>query len=94
MKAGRLDEARDRVDEARELLEPLLPAHRLDLGRVYTVLGTIQHAAGDLPGAKETLEVALTELREIDAKQYETDTHAKLDAVLEAMSATGPAVIR
>lgn len=94
VKAGRIDEARRRVDEAREILEPLLPAHRLDLGRVYTVLGTIQHAAGDLPAAKATLEHALAELREIDARQYETDTHAKLEAVLAAMGATAPTVIR
>lgn len=92
--AGRLDEARSRADEARELIVPLLPAHRLDLGHIDTVLGTIQHAAGDLPAAKQTLERALAELREIDAKQYETNAHQELAAVLEAMGATAPAVIR
>ena len=94
MKAGRLDEARRRVDEARELLEPLLPAHRLDLGRVYAMLGTIHHAAGDLPAAKEALERALTELRDIDAKQYEADAHAELELVFDALGASAPTVIR
>ena len=84
LRADRIDEARRRVDEARELLEPLLPAQRVDIGRVYRALGTIQHAQGDTIAADASLRQALAHLSEVDAPQHEARTHADLAEVLVA----------
>jgi len=81
LKKGRLDEARDYLDRAREVGEAV--GERIVLAEVHSTLGLLQERLGDLDGADDEFHQAILILEQLEASNRLRDCHMDYAQVLE-----------